>query len=57
VSYELTAADRDLLVKVREAVEYANNGDPIKDAIDHYEIIDALILLDKVAADHSSGAA
>jgi hypothetical protein len=45
MSYELTAADSDLLVKVRKAVEYENNGDPMRDVIDRYEIIDALALL------------
>lgn len=38
-------ADENLMVKVRKAVEYAANGDPIKDAIDNDEIVDALRML------------
>lgn len=34
-----------LLRKVRKAVEYADNGDPIKDAIDECDIMDVLRLL------------
>lgn len=37
-----------LMAKVRKAVEYANNGDPIKDAIDPDEIESALRLLVEV---------
>jgi hypothetical protein len=55
MSYELTAADSDLLVKVRKAVEYENNGDPMRDVIDRYEIIDALALLVRLT-DTSTGA-
>lgn len=47
--YELDGADRELMVKVRTAVEYAINGDPIKDAIDDGEIVEALRLLVEVA--------
>ena len=43
--YELDDMDRALVAKVREAIEYENNGDPAKDVIDYDEMIDAMRLL------------
>jgi len=43
--YEMDDADRELMVKVRKAVEYEANGDPAKDAIDESEMVDAMRLL------------
>lgn len=48
--YELDDLDRALLVKAREAIQYDDEGDPIKDAIDEDEIVDALRLLLKVTS-------
>lgn len=43
--YELDDLDRELLLKVREAIEYDDNGDPVKYVIDEDEMIDAMRLL------------
>ena len=45
MNYELDDPDRELMVKVRRAVKFDRNGDPIKDAIDDDDIACALILL------------
>ena len=34
--------------KVREAVSYAENGDPVKDVIDEWEMVEAIILLVRI---------
>lgn len=43
--YELDHPDLALIQKVGMAVKYENNGDPAKDVIDDYEMIDAMRLL------------
>jgi hypothetical protein len=43
--HEMDDFDRELMVKVRTAVEYHTNGDPVKDAIDDDEVAQALHLL------------
>ncbi len=43
--YEMDDLDRELMVLVRKAVEYENNGDPAKDAIDGDEMVAAMRLL------------
>ena len=43
--YEMDDVDRELIAKVREAIEYEDNGDPAKDVIDDDEMIDAMRLL------------
>ena len=45
MKYELDDPDRELMVKVRRAVNFDRNGDPIKDAISDDEIAQVLILL------------
>lgn len=45
----LTKAEKQTLELARKAVEYAKNGDPIKDCIDDSEIIDAIELLVKLS--------
>jgi len=47
--YEMDDIDRELMVKVRRAVEFNANGDPMKDAIDDDEITGALCLLVEIA--------
>ena len=42
---ELSDAQKATIEKCRKAVKFADNGDPIKDAIDDDEILDALRLL------------
>lgn len=42
---QLREVKRRLMAKVRAAISYADNGDPIKDVIDDHEIIEALRLL------------
>jgi hypothetical protein len=44
-AYEMDDTDRELVAKVREAIEYEDNGDPAKDVIDYDEMIDAMRLL------------
>jgi hypothetical protein len=52
--YEMDDPDRELMVKVRKAVEYEDNGDPAKDAIDCDEMVDALrLLVEIVDAGHA----
>jgi hypothetical protein len=46
--YELDDPDRELIEKVRQAIEFEDNGDPAKDVIDESEMIDAMRLLIKV---------
>lgn len=48
--YDMTKEEKRILTKVRKAVKYADNGDPIKDAIDDREIIAALELLVKLVS-------
>ena len=43
--YELDGLDRELLKKVREAVKYADNGDPVRDVVDEIDMIEAMCLL------------
>jgi hypothetical protein len=43
--YELDDVDRALLVKVRKAIEYEDDGAPAKDVMDESEMIDAMRLL------------
>lgn len=45
----LTDYELNLLDVVEKAVAYDENGDPIKDAIEDYQIIDALVLLLKLS--------
>jgi hypothetical protein len=45
----LTDHEKDVLGLARKAVENCYNGDPVKDAIDDYEIKEALELLVKLA--------
>jgi hypothetical protein len=53
--YELDDVDRDLLVKVREAIEYDDNGDPAKDVMDESEMIVAMrLLLSIIDAGHAA---
>lgn len=47
-SYEFDTPDRELMIKVREAVKYDRNGDPIKDVINIDEIAEALALLVRI---------
>jgi hypothetical protein len=44
-SYELDDPDREIMDKVRRAMQSERNGDPIKDAISDDEIAEALALL------------
>jgi hypothetical protein len=46
--FEMDDLDRELLVRVRLAIEYVNEGHPAKDAIDEIEMIDAMRLLLKI---------
>jgi hypothetical protein len=46
--YEMNDRDRAIMAKVQKAVRYLNNGDPLKDAIDDYEVAEALELLTKM---------
>ncbi len=43
--YQMTDLDRELLTKVYKAVTYANQGDPVRDVLDDYNIIEAMSLL------------
>ena len=43
--YEMDDIDRALILKVREAIEYDDDGSPAKDAIDEDEMINAMRLL------------
>jgi hypothetical protein len=43
--YEMDDVDRALVVKMRKAIAYEDNGDPAKDVIDYDEMIDAMRLL------------
>ena len=43
--YEMDDLDRELLAKVRKAVEYDDNGDPVRDVVDEIDMIDAMCLL------------
>lgn len=43
--YEFDDLDRELLKKVRKAVEYEDDGVPAKDVIDESEMVDAMRLL------------
>lgn len=53
--YELDDVDRYLLVKVRKAVAFEDNGDPAKDVIDESEMIDAMrLLLSIIDAGHAA---
>lgn len=45
----LSDAQKAIVEKARKAVRFAENGDPVKDAIDDDEIVDALRLLVQVA--------
>jgi len=44
----LSKEEMALMIKVREAVDYENNGCPMKDAINSSEVVDALKLLVRV---------
>jgi len=44
----ISKKERLLIAKVKEAVEFAANGDPMKDVIDDDEIREALELLIKI---------
>lgn len=46
---ELNDAQKATIEKCRKAVRFADNGDPVKDAIDDDEIVDALRLLVRLA--------
>jgi hypothetical protein len=46
--YEFDDPDRDVMDKVRCAVQFDRNGDPIKDAISDDEIAEALALLVRI---------
>ena len=52
---DLSGAQKATIEKTRKAVKFADNGDPIKDAIDDDEIVDALRLLVRFA-DYASDA-
>lgn len=43
--YEMDDLERELLVKVRTALEYEDNRIPVKDAIDEDEMVAAMRLL------------
>lgn len=43
--YELDDLDRRLIERCREAVEYDDNGDPMKDVLDEDDFRDAVRLL------------
>lgn len=43
--YELDSLDLQIVEKVRTAIAYDSEGDPIDDAIDEAEMIDAMRLL------------
>ena len=45
MTYELDDLDRALIVKVREAIAYDDNGDPVKDVVSEDDMIDAMRLL------------
>lgn len=49
----LSKKEKALLAKVRRAVEFAKNGDPIKDVMDDWEIPEALELLIKLHDRHA----
>lgn len=49
--YEMDDLDRALVVKVREAIVYEDNGDPAKDVIDESEMIDSMRLLLQIIDD------
>ena len=48
MTYEIDDLDISLMHKVMEAIEYADNGDPIRDVMDEDDIEDARRLLLKV---------
>jgi hypothetical protein len=48
---KLSKKEQALITKVRRAVEFAENGDPIKDVMDDLDIREALELLVKFADD------
>ena len=43
--YEMTDLDRELLAKVRKAVAYVDQGDPVSDVIDNFDMLEAMSLL------------
>ena len=43
--YEMDDPDRELVPVVRRAIEFSENGDPVKDAIDEDQMVDAMRLL------------
>ena len=47
--YEMDDPDRELVAKVREAVGYVKDGDPLKDFLDEEDIVEALELLVNIA--------
>lgn len=49
--YEFDDLDLELLVKCRKAIEYDENGDPMKDVLDYSDMEDAVRLLVAVVDD------
>lgn len=45
MNYELDDVDLALIEKVREAIEFDDNGDPVKDVVDEDDMIAAMRLL------------
>jgi hypothetical protein len=50
--YEFDSLDLNLLAKCEIAVEYINEGDPLKDALDNSDIEDAIKLLVELGKFH-----
>jgi hypothetical protein len=44
-AYELDDPDRELIIKLREAMEYHRNGDPVRDLLYTSDFIEAVELL------------
>jgi len=51
MKYEMDDLDRALIVKVREAIYYDDNGDPVKDVVSEDDMIAAMRLLLDIVGD------
>jgi hypothetical protein len=53
--YELDTPDRELMVKLREAVEHIKNGETVRGVLDEDDIAEALRLLVDIVDEGCAG--